>query len=85
MNTLTCRECRGVMVRKRIATQGELMGCLGWLLLICGGVTCVGSVIMFALPGIMFGAALCVAALLIGGGERKVWRCQTCGTIIERA
>jgi hypothetical protein len=62
--------------------SGHLLGITLGLLLVV-----VGIVVFVAIPviGWVVGPLIGLAGLACGGKSRKVWRCRSCGSVIERA
>ncbi len=76
-----CRQCGGEMV-KTIISSGNCTGILLALVVLGVGIT-----LTFVVPicGWIIGPLLCLVALGMGGKRRKVWKCEECNVILERA
>lgn len=79
MTGLSCRQCAGNM-KKTVVSSGNCLGIAVALLLFAFGVW-----LCFTVVGVIIGIPVCICALFVGGTRRKVWKCTSCGCIIERA
>ena len=78
---LACQHCGGQM-RMRTISSGN-----------CGGIAlasitfCAGVILFFIVPiiGWVLGPVICLCALFMGGRRRKVWKCDRCGYVFDRA
>jgi hypothetical protein len=72
---LRCPYCAGVMI-----TETHVGGCA------IKGLALVGGVIVCCMcfpMGLVIGIPICISALFIG--NKKVWKCSACGSLINRA
>jgi ssDNA-binding Zn-finger/Zn-ribbon topoisomerase 1 len=78
---LSCQQCGGDMV-KRTISSGNCSGIIMALIVLA-----VGVVLIVTIPilGWIIGALLCLLALFMGGKRRKVWQCEDCGYLFDRA
>ena len=79
MVALTCRQCMGPM-KMSVVTSGNCLGIALALVLFAIGIAMCCTIV-----GAIIGIPVCLCALFVGGKRRKVWKCQSCGCIVERA
>jgi hypothetical protein len=72
IRTLTCQQCGGEMVRKKVATNNS-SACISFVL----GLLC----LLFFWP---LGLILIIIALILGATSRKYWVCKKCSCKIEK-
>lgn len=76
-----CQQCRGGM-KKTVISSGN-----------CGGIVLalivfvLGCILFWSVPvvGWILGPIISLGALFMGGKRRKVWKCQKCGSVVDRA
>ena len=75
----SCRNCNGTM-RKKTITEGRGTNIIMALIFIVIGVLLCMTVI-----GAIVGIPIIILSIFKQPRRRHVWRCNTCGSIIERA
>lgn len=76
---LDCKQCGGVMKPAKIRVGSQALAiCLALLFVVIGialTATMIGAIV--GIPMIIFG-------LFINARQKKVWRCMSCRTVVER-
>ena len=76
-----CQQCGGGMVKKTIST-GNFTGIIFALIVFCIGVVLlIADDEAFNIIGIL----VILFSLFMGGKRRKVWKCKSCSSIVDRA
>ena len=77
----TCQQC-GQEMRKAKRTSGHATGCLLCLLGVSAGV-----IVFIFIPviGWVLGPLIVLVSLFVGGKTEKIWKCNSCKTLISRA
>ena len=83
MPDIKCQQCGGRMA-KTTASSGFCLGQLVSLIVFLIGLF-ITVFFFLTIIGPIIGALMMAAALFVGGTKRKVWKCEHCGCIFERA
>ena len=81
MATPICQQCGGEMVKKTIST-GNITGILFAIIVFCIGVV---LLISDDEAFILIGFLVIIISLFMGGKRRKVWKCKSCSSLVDRA
>lgn len=81
MKNLKCKQCDGKMVRKTIST-GNFRGIIfAIIVFLIGAVLLISGDLALTIVGVL----VMLFSLFMGGRRRKVWKCKSCSSIVDRA
>lgn len=80
---LACKACGGRMVKTTLSS-GNCSGVLLGLIVVLAGILVV-AFFWWTFIGTIIGILMVLMGLGMGGKTRKVWKCKSCGTVLDRA
>lgn len=76
-----CQQCGGKMQKKTISS-GNCSGIVVAMIVFCVGIL---LTVMIPVVGWVLGPLVCIGALFMGGKRSRVWKCRSCGSVVQRA